>query len=429
MTTPNGDPNFLSAQAAKNTLIINPLDPLGENTDPTNSCFYLHCYHIDFDESKPRAVTRKIRVAPFQGSISIKSLPAYPSRYIENFDGLKEELKIQGHRFKDLRQTQHLFYKGWSVAHHPDGRPMEKNDHFIWEIGSVEPQYIDSEVIVDFEEAVNVFPKWSPSFKPPEPEVGVWSHSNDNFEIMHWSDSSRTELKSQRNDVVQIGDGVAISQRNKAIENDKFLTAAKDRKLHSQGNGDELEEEDLMLLPKRLFAYSLRDRRHVALDIDPQLMSKLPEQNEVFEQLKIPRVTKNIVRSLVDEHFEKKRLEERMTSGEKGLMTQDLIGGKGKGLTILLHGVPGVGKTATAEAVALESRRPLFSLNPGDIGSTADDVSKNLRHYFRLANKWNCVLLLDEADAFLSQRSAFDTNRNAMVSGRCIHQSLPQDGM
>jgi len=37
----------------------------------------------------------------------------------------------------------------------------------------------------------------------------------------------------------------------------------------------------------------------------------------------------------------------------RGSKTQDFIRGKGSGLFILLHGVPGVGKTATAEAIAL----------------------------------------------------------------------------
>lgn len=428
MTTPDADPNFhsvqsaLSIQSTKSSVDGNQLDPVVDSSDPNNSCLYLHCYHIDFDESKPRAVTRKIRVSPFQGAIGIKSLPAYPSRYVENFDKLGEELKSQGNLFKELRRIRHLYYKGWSVAHHPDGRPMQKDGSSLWAYGNMESQYIDSEVITDFEEAVNAHPQWSPNFKPPESEAGVWIHSNDNFEIMNWSDHTRKELKSQENDMVQTKDGIAMSQRKSTIEKDAFLAASKHSGSVDGEQEDELEEEDRMLLPQRLFAYSLRDRCHVALDV--RLISKLPQQHAVFEQLKIPRTTKNLIRSLVDEHFEKKRLEQLMNNGEKGLMTQDLIGGKGKGLTILLHGVPGVGKTATAEAVALENGKPLFSLNPGNIGSIAEDVNKNLRHFFRLANKWNCVLLIDEADAFLSQRSAFDTYRNAMVSGRFPYERL-----
>ena len=35
---------------------------------------------------------------------------------------------------------------------------------------------------------------------------------------------------------------------------------------------------------------------------------------------------------------------------------------------------------------------------------------------FRRAEKWNAVLLLDEADVFLEQRSCHDVHRNALVS-------------
>lgn len=73
-----------------------------------------------------------------------------------------------------------------------------------------------------------------------------------------------------------------------------------------------------------------------------------------------------------------------------------------KRLAFLLHGgVPGVGKTATAKAVAQENKRPLFSITCGDLGIEAEDVELRLSRIFRLANLWDCVLLLDEADIFL----------------------------
>lgn len=91
--------------------------------------------------------------------------------------------------------------------------------------------------------------------------------------------------------------------------------------------------------------------------------------------------------------------------------------GKGKGLIILLHGAPGVGKTSTAECVADHTRRPLFPITCGDIGDNAKDVERNLEWCFQLAHKWGCVLLLDEADVFLAERSKTDLQRNALVSG------------
>jgi SpoVK/Ycf46/Vps4 family AAA+-type ATPase len=98
-------------------------------------------------------------------------------------------------------------------------------------------------------------------------------------------------------------------------------------------------------------------------------------------------------------------------------LSQDLILGKGRRLVILLRGVPGVKKTVTAEAVALENHKPVFSITCGDFGSTPSEVEFSLKDVFRLAHLWDCVLLLDEADVFLSQRPRLGLKRNALVSG------------
>lgn len=42
---------------------------------------------------------------------------------------------------------------------------------------------------------------------------------------------------------------------------------------------------------------------------------------------------------------------------------------------------------------------------PGDVGYKPEDVERNLEELFRLAHRWGCILLLDEADVFLSKRS------------------------
>jgi hypothetical protein len=44
------------------------------------------------------------------------------------------------------------------------------------------------------------------------------------------------------------------------------------------------------------------------------------------------------------------------------------------------------------------------------------EVEKNLQHNFKLAHKWGCVLLLDEADVFLAKRNKTDLRRNAVTS-------------
>jgi SpoVK/Ycf46/Vps4 family AAA+-type ATPase len=97
----------------------------------------------------------------------------------------------------------------------------------------------------------------------------------------------------------------------------------------------------------------------------------------------------------------------------------DLIQGKGTGLVILLHGVPGIDKTATAEAIAQADGKPLFKTTIGDLGMIHERLEISLREKFRLARIWDHVLLLDEADTFFAQRSQADmaTNKNALVSG------------
>lgn len=76
-----------------------------------------------------------------------------------------------------------------------------------------------------------------------------------------------------------------------------------------------------------------------------------------------------------------------------------------------------MGKTATAEAVAQSNDRPLFMITCGDLGFTPKEVESSLSEIFRLAYLWNCILLLDEAEIFLAQRTRDDLKRNSLVSG------------
>lgn len=86
---------------------------------------------------------------------------------------------------------------------------------------------------------------------------------------------------------------------------------------------------------------------------------------------------------------------------------------------VISKGVPGVGKTATAEMIAQFHGKPLFKIACGDLGMTPSGVESSLRGIFRLAGLWDCILLLDEVDTFFSQRSKGDAamNKNALVSG------------
>lgn len=126
----------------------------------------------------------------------------------------------------------------------------------------------------------------------------------------------------------------------------------------------------------------------------------------VFEhRLVLQEGKKELVKALVTVHIEKSRD-----------IKTDFMDGKGEGLIMLLHGGPGTGKTLTAESIAEFVQRPLYRVTCGDIGTDAENVEKYLESALYIGSTWDCVVLLDEADVFLEERTKMDLQRNALVS-------------
>jgi AAA+ superfamily predicted ATPase len=124
---------------------------------------------------------------------------------------------------------------------------------------------------------------------------------------------------------------------------------------------------------------------------------------KAFDRLVLSPYKKELIKALVTVHI--------ATS-----ISTDVIEGKGNGLIILLHGGPGTGKTLTAESVAELTNKPLYRVTCGDIGTNAEEVEKYLDSVLYIGAIWGCVVLLDEADVFLEERTQTDLQRNALVS-------------
>ncbi|MCJ1360554.1 MAG: hypothetical protein MMC33_010562 [Icmadophila ericetorum] len=147
----------------------------------------------------------------------------------------------------------------------------------------------------------------------------------------------------------------------------------------------------------------------VLVDLEVDRISEVVWNKKVFESLVIDEATKESVQALVTNQL----------AAEK---STDLIIGKGNGLIILLHGVPGTGKTFTVESVAEIAEKPLYRVTCGDIGTKPEEVEKYLDSVLHLGKLWGCVVLLDEADVFLEERNLADLQRNALVS--VFHRAL-----
>lgn len=126
--------------------------------------------------------------------------------------------------------------------------------------------------------------------------------------------------------------------------------------------------------------------------------------HNAFDKLVLPDNTKDLLLSFVESQVENKDT------------FDDVIQGKGKGIIMLLSGPPGVGKTLTAESVAESMHIPLYMMSAGDLGIRPDEVEEALQKILEMVAKWDAILLLDECDVFLEERTSSDLERNKLVS-------------
>ncbi|EMD40005.1 hypothetical protein CERSUDRAFT_46125, partial [Gelatoporia subvermispora B] len=164
---------------------------------------------------------------------------------------------------------------------------------------------------------------------------------------------------------------------------------------------EDLSEDQYLICNPVLYGFSLAAKFWGGFAID-RLMD-IDWSRDAFETLVLGDKQKRLIRALVQQHSRRQSFD-------------DIIAGKGKGLVALLCGSPGCGKTLTAEAVADLCQVPLYVVSAGDLGVEPDTVDQELSDTLQLAQMWNAVLLLDEAEVFLQQRSPADVKRNALVS-------------
>lgn len=181
-----------------------------------------------------------------------------------------------------------------------------------------------------------------------------------------------------------------------------------------------LSDDYVMLLPFRIYGYAMLNRKWFPLNIN--LVNDItPDQVEMtaagYEDLVLPEGHKKLLQAVVKNQVGD--LEQTSSRREESSdeFQMDVVKGKGKGLIILLHGAPGVGKTSTAECVAAQLKRPLLPITCGDISTQVKTAEETLQEYCALTHRWRCVLLLDEADVFLAKREKGDITRNGLVSG------------
>ena len=169
----------------------------------------------------------------------------------------------------------------------------------------------------------------------------------------------------------------------------------------TMGRDQPPDDQFPFLMPSHIKGFNLRRKKWFELAADR--ITDVTWNRETFQNLVIEHKEKDLIRALVSSQLESER-------------STDLISGKGNGLILLLHGSPGTGKTLTAESVVEIAEKPLYRVTCGDVGTTPKEVESYLESVLHLGKIWGCVVLLDDADVFLEQRSLDDLQRNALVS-------------
>ncbi|OAG03006.1 P-loop containing nucleoside triphosphate hydrolase protein [Paraphaeosphaeria sporulosa] len=378
----------------------------GRTNKDTRKVWDLHCWSYDWDGKHFTRVPVMFRFEEFAGAKVIDTLKCHPLRFKfpegdpnSERETLEKRLIERGRLFRSFcaRTTgeQMIYYEGETISHgsgfqrlrNKPKQASSDDDFYMAFFGrrrrkeappkaSERRQYqITGPVMVDFS-----------SYLQHAPNMGAQAPMGD-------------IMSSYKDDECNCG---SCTSNIPLRENQRrhFDMYELDREFTS--------DEQYLLCPPRVLGYHLHTRTWLELNIR-HFITKEIQNDDAFKRLQLDGRQKDLIKKLVQSHT---------SSTQKAPMMEDIVRGKGKGLVMLLHGPPGVGKTLTAESVASLTGKPLFAVSPSDIGLDATDVEHNLESLFELAANWRAVLLFDEADVFLESRSSHnsDLQRNATVS-------------
>lgn len=167
----------------------------------------------------------------------------------------------------------------------------------------------------------------------------------------------------------------------------------------------QLTDAQCLIAHYLLPGFSIAEKTWVDVFIDT--LAPIHWNHTALEVLVLPPQKKVLMTTLVEAHI-------KSVSNTAGF--DDVIVGKGRALVMLLHGPPGVGKTLTIEAIAEQTRRPLYVLAAGDLGTSPRELEGKLTRAMNLTMTWKAILAIEDADVFLERRGPREFQRSALVS-------------
>ncbi|KAK8071381.1 AAA family [Apiospora hydei] len=333
----------------------------------------VHCYGWNCDETHFGLCERTIEIPSFDGTWKILDLHPYPLECLGNLEKTEvlKRLTSSGRKWQLLLGPRHHEHHGTArvLQRKGDAKREDKSKYDLDINGEslyqLIPIHIEGRIVLDHDTCLE-------ENRESVPSLLMWTPVSQHSEL------AVTDL----------------------MKSDKDLEGLWYK--YPRQSNYQISDLQALICPPSVRGFALEDK--VWADFQIAKVNEIKWNLDSFKLVQLDSRIKEAVESLVHMH----------SKASKGF--QDFVVGKSKGLVLLLHGPPGTGKTLTAETLSESTQRPLFRVTSGELGITPDQAEEELKHAFRLAGKWNAMLLLDEADVFLSARKNSDVARNGFVS-------------
>ncbi|KAF7517968.1 hypothetical protein G7054_g13628 [Neopestalotiopsis clavispora] len=395
--------------------------------DDDETPYFLKLWQLRYDGRSVRRGNKNVIIGAFEGERPIADLKVVPAVFADKSDGgkLRAELVASGKKwYALLRGGKQQHYKG----------PTRQ----------FPPQNIDTRVVVDVRSYYNTSPPPAisdyprpmplhpgmPPYPMPQPSRAMPGPPPPPPPPPH--PGLRPNMQNSRPNesegwVADYGEGLAICRCDKCQgarphpppnfpwTDYDILNPLIQESLELPSTYPDRDHRYL-LCERSIWGFVLNTRTWAQLD--PAYCQEPTINTAAMDSLVMPDERKRMIRAIVQKY-----VDPEFTPGEaRDHWSADFIKNKGEGQIFLLHGGPGVGKTFAGECISENIGRPLLALTCADFGTDEVQMERNLLKWFKLAEAWGAVMLLDEADVWLERRLVSDLKRNTMVAVflRCI---------
>ncbi len=286
------------------------------------------CWCYDWNGKEMVKTFYEIEIEKFQGTKPVNELPVYPLEYYDepkalytNEEELCAMLLNRGCKYNKIVRGP----KGASQMFQYNGDALADRRNVIQEktMGQDEQEGFDANAVLQYASQPNT--KTLQNKRKATKVKGKIIIDPQAF--LNYGSGSLI--------LGQIGPYLVEDKSNENIENQSKEAEKKTKDF------SDAEKEFLLLLPPRFLGYSPQEKFWGQFKVDAT--ERVPKANaSIFDdKLQLDKEYKDMIRALVASHTS------RNNSQTDQNQVRDLVDNKGKGLVILLHGPPGVGKTVS----------------------------------------------------------------------------------